>query len=232
MKTFKEFLASRESSAFTRLRDNQAKGLAVGIPDAGFNGHSTFSGVAGMEKKNLPKGMSFGKKKKKKKHNKKKKKLHEAEHPLNKGIDSWLDSVDKLKKDIDSGSDLGDEELDKSTDDIDVDDDIAHDDTDADDEDMDDEDDLDMDDDDDLDADDDLDNDDEDMDGLDNDVGFDDEPKPSEDEGDDDHPISHPLDHDDLLGSIDKSPLKKPFGHKDSTKAIPSFGEWVKSKGS
>ena len=39
-----------ESSPFTRLRDAQKKGLAAGIPDAGMNAHSTYTGTPGDKK--------------------------------------------------------------------------------------------------------------------------------------------------------------------------------------
>ena len=64
MKSFKDWILSRESSAFTRLRWNAALGLAPPIPDASINSRST---AAPWQVENLSKK----KKKKKRKHKKK-----------------------------------------------------------------------------------------------------------------------------------------------------------------
>lgn len=65
MKSFKDWVLARESSAFTRLRQNAALGLAPPIPAAAINSRST---AAPWQVENLSKK----KKKKKRKHKKKK----------------------------------------------------------------------------------------------------------------------------------------------------------------
>lgn len=41
MKTFKDWMKVKESTAFTRTRSQAAKGIGPDIPDAGINSHDT-----------------------------------------------------------------------------------------------------------------------------------------------------------------------------------------------
>jgi len=115
LKSFKEFLAQRESSAFTRTRKQAMLGLGPDIPDASTHSRSTCD----------PTLLDYKEKRKKKKKGKKKKKkmfdessdesLNEAKtpRPVNKQIDKWLDAVDGLKKDVDELDDAPDEDEDE-----------------------------------------------------------------------------------------------------------------------
>lgn len=150
LKTFKEFMAQRESSAFTRTRKQALLGLGPDIPDASLHSRST-----------APPGLvDYAEKRKKGKKKKKKKKVEEAvkvTRPVNRQIDSWLDSVDKLKKDMDElgpedemgsddelGQDVEDDvdDLEDDVDDLEDDIDDAEDDAEIDDDEDEDEDDL------------------------------------------------------------------------------------------
>ncbi len=94
---FSDWILARESSAFTRLRQAAALGLMPPIPDASINSRST---ATPFEQKALK-----GKGKKRKR---RKKKVDKS--PKNKSIDSFLKSVQDLKKDV--------EKLEKSKKDI------------------------------------------------------------------------------------------------------------------
>lgn len=90
MKTFKEFLmAQKESTAAKRAKNAAFLGLAVPGPEASFNAGATANpGMLDYFNKNV-KG-------------KIKKQPQVIETAVNHGIDKWLDSVDKLKKDLNS----------------------------------------------------------------------------------------------------------------------------------
>ena len=97
MRTFKEFLqAQKESTAAKRAKNAGFLGLAVAGPEAGFNGGATANpGLLDYYKKCV-KGNG------KCKPTLKVGKQPQVSEALNHGIDKWLDSVDKLKKDLDS----------------------------------------------------------------------------------------------------------------------------------
>jgi len=110
MKSFKDWLAKKESSAFTRSRRQYALGLGPDMPDASLNSRSTCP-PGYLE---LIKGRK--KKKKKKKKKRKRSKVHEAKEDIKPdySIDKWLQAVDRLKKDLD------DEKLKKKPEDDDL----------------------------------------------------------------------------------------------------------------
>lgn len=83
---FSDWIVARESSPFTRLRRASAFGLMPPIPDASVNSHST---ATPFEQKKLLK-----KKKRKAKGSKKKKIIKNAK------IDSFVNSVEDLEKDL------------------------------------------------------------------------------------------------------------------------------------
>ncbi len=93
MESFKNWLKTQESSAFTRRRSAAARGLAPPIPDASLHSRSTCP-PAELE-------MVKDKKKGKKKKKSKKKVVEESESKPDLHIDKWLSSVDNLKRDLD-----------------------------------------------------------------------------------------------------------------------------------
>jgi hypothetical protein len=91
--SFKNWLAKRESSAFTRTRRRYALGIGPAIPDAALHSRSTaHPGEIELIKAH--------KKKKKKKRKKKQFDEAKAKPKPDFSIDKWLDLVDSLKKDI------------------------------------------------------------------------------------------------------------------------------------
>jgi len=118
MESFKNWLAKKESSAFTRARRQYALGLGPDMPDAMLNSRSTCPpGYIDLIKDRKKK-----KKKKKRKKRKKRSKVHESkEMKPDYSIDKWLQAVGRLKDDLeddklkkkpeDDDLELGDEEF-------------------------------------------------------------------------------------------------------------------------
>ena len=84
---FHDWFMARESSPFTRLRSASAHGLMPPIPKSSLNSHSTASPFEQKSKK----------KKKKKRKLKNKKRKSSTNNPV---IDSFIKSVEDLKKDL------------------------------------------------------------------------------------------------------------------------------------
>lgn len=89
MMKFSDWVLAKESSAFTRLRQAAALGLMPPVPDASINSRST----ATPFEQNALKGKGKKRKRRKKKVNKSVK---------NRSIDSFLKSVEDLKKDVEN----------------------------------------------------------------------------------------------------------------------------------
>jgi hypothetical protein len=91
---FSDWVLTRESSAFTRLRNAAALGLMPPIPDASINSRST--ATPWQQKALLGKG-------KKKKKRKSKKKVDTLKNSM---IDKFIQAVDELEKDVEKLSSL------------------------------------------------------------------------------------------------------------------------------
>ena len=91
MKSFSEWLAVREDSAFGRARKAAAQGLGPTIPDAEINSRNT---APAWQKD------AIVKRNKKKKRRKKKVGSPKPQPVVHHDLDTWLQSVDNLKKDL------------------------------------------------------------------------------------------------------------------------------------